>query len=210
MAGPAQDDMRAGPSFPLRPPTAAALNHLLRSASWARERLAPYAGKTVRFELVPFTVAFLILESGEVADAPSASSPDAAFTLTPGLALRMLGGDATAWQAVGVTGDTALGREALYIAQNLKWDVEEDLSRVFGDVIAHRMVATASELRRWQRDTTRNLSESMAAYWTDEQPLVASKAEVERFVRDVDTLRDDVARFEKRLDLFSGARDATR
>lgn len=202
--------MRAGPFFPLRPPTAAALNHLLRSASWARARLAAFAGKIVRFELVPFTAAFVILDSGEVADAPAASSPDAGFTLTPGLALRMLGGDSTAWQAAGVSGDTALGREVLYVAQNLQWDVEEDLSRVFGDVIAHRMVAAANGLRRWQRDTTRNFSESMAAYWTDEQPLVAAKADVDRFVRAVDTLRDDVARLEKRVDRYLSRQDPPR
>jgi ubiquinone biosynthesis protein UbiJ len=40
----------------------------------------------------------------------------------------------------------------------------------------------------------------MAAYWTEEQPLVAAKPDVERFVREVDTLRDDVARLEKRIE----------
>lgn len=201
MTGPASEQARAGPAFGMRPPTTAVLNHLLKSASWARERLMPFAGKVVRFELVPFTVAYAILVNGEVADAAvAASAPDASFTLTPGLALRMLSGDSDAWQKVSVSGDDALAREVLYIAQNIEWDIEEDLSRVFGDVIAHRMATAARELRRWQRDTARNFSQSMAAYWTDEQPLVAAKHDVERFMREVDALRDDVARFEKRVD----------
>ena len=193
-------DPRAGPRFGLKPPTAAALNHLLKSASWARERLRPFAGRIARFELAPFTVAFTILDSGEVADAPAASAPDASFALSPGIALRMLGGDSDAWQKVTVGGDGALAREVLYIAQNLKWDVEEDLSRVIGDVAAHRLAAAARELRRWQRDSTRSFTRAMAAYWTEEQPLVAAKTDVERFVREVDTLRDDVARLEKRIE----------
>jgi ubiquinone biosynthesis protein UbiJ len=184
----------------LRPPTAAAVNHLLKSASWARARLQPFAGKVVRFELAPFTVGYALLDAGQVADASASAAPDAIFTLTPGIALRMLGGDSAAWQKVTVGGDGALAREILYIAQNLKWDVEEDLSRVFGDVIAHRMVGAAGELRRWQRDSARNMSHAMAAYWTDENQLVAPKQEVERFVRDVDNLRDDVARLEKRIE----------
>jgi ubiquinone biosynthesis protein UbiJ len=193
-------DPRFSPRFGLKPPTAAALNHLLKSASWARERLRPFAGKIARFELTPFTVAFTILETGEVADAPAASAPDASFALSPGIALRMLGGDSGAWQKVTVAGDDALAREVLYIAQNLKWDVEEDLSRVIGDVAAHRLATAAGELRRWQRDSTRSFTRAMAAYWTEEQPLVAAKPNVERFVREVDTLRDDVARLEKRIE----------
>ncbi len=197
MAG---EQARAGPDFSLRPPTAAALNHLLKSASWARERLRPFAGRIARFEMAPFTVAYTILDSGEVADSPAHGAPDASFTLTPGIALRMLTGDSAAWQNVTVTGDGALAREILYIAQNLRWDVEEDLSLVVGDIAAHRMVAAARGLRRWQRDSAANFTRSLAAYWTEEQPLVASKRDIEHFVRAVDTLRDDVARLEKRIE----------
>src|SRR4030088_2979753 len=107
MSGPAHEQARARPGFPFEPPAAAALNHLLRSASWARDRLRAFSGKIVRFELAPFTVALTILDSGEVANAPLASAPDATFTLTPGIALRVLAADAQAWQKVGVSGDTA-------------------------------------------------------------------------------------------------------
>jgi ubiquinone biosynthesis accessory factor UbiJ len=49
----------------------------------------------------------------------------------------------------------------------------------------------------------------MAAYWTDEQPLIANKQDVERFVCEVDTLRDDVARLEKRLEQMERQRSST-
>ena len=181
------------------PPVAAAINHLLKNASWARERLQPCAGKTARFALAPFTVTLAILDSGELADAPASASADASFTLTPGIALRMLAHDQHAWQQVEVSGDTALTREILYVAQNLRWDVEEDLSRVFGDVAAHRMTSAARELDRWRRDTMDSFARSAAAYWTEERPLIAPRENVEHFIRDVDHLRDDVARLEKRI-----------
>ena len=181
------------------PPVAAAINHLLRGATWARERLQPSAGKTARFSVAPFTLTLAILESGEIAAAPALVSADATFTLTPGIALRMLAADQNAWQQVEVSGDPTLTREILYIAQNLRWDIEEDLSRVFGDVAAHRMVRTGNELNRWRRETAASFARSLAAYWTEERPLIASRGNVERFVRDVDNLRDDVARLEKRI-----------
>ena len=209
MSGPAHEQARAGPGFPFAPPTAAALNHLLKSASWARERMRPFAGKSARFELVPFTVTLTILDSGEVADAPATTTPDASFTLTPGVALRMLAADPDAWQKAAVAGDTALAREILYLAQNLRWDAEEDLSRVFGDIAAHRMVRAAGDLKRWQRATADSVARAATAYWTEERPLIAARHDVERFVREVDSLREDVARFEKRVEQLIG-RSASR
>lgn len=201
MAEPVDEQTHTRRGWPglFEPPAAAAINHLLRHASWARERLKTCAGKVARFTLAPLTATFAILDTGEIADAPAAGSADASFTLTPGIALRMLTGDQHAWLEVEVSGDTDLTREILYVAQNLRWDGEEDLSAVVGDVAAHRMVRAGNELGRWRRETVDGFARSAAAYWTEERPLIAARENVERFVRDVDTLRDDVARLEKRV-----------
>ncbi len=201
MPGPAHDAADAGPEQRgiFRPPIAAAINHLLESASWARERLKPFAGKILRFNLAPFTVTLAIRASGEVEDSPVTGAADASFTLTSGVALRVLAADPDAWREVEVNGDTALAREILAIAQNLRWDVEEDLSRVFGDIAAHRMVQAGNELKRWQRETADSIARSAVAYWTEEQPLIAARQDIERFVREVDALRDDVARLEQHI-----------
>lgn len=202
MSGPASAAPSAGPgpASAFRTPVAIAVNHLLKSAAWAGERLRPHAGKTVRFNLAPFSAALTILPSGEVADAAAGSADDICLTLTPGIALRVLAAADNAWQQARVDGDTALARDILYVAQNLRWDVEEDLSRLFGDIAAHRMVQAGNDFRRWQRATADSLARSAAAYWTEEQPLIATREDVERFVHDVDALRDDVARIEKRIE----------
>jgi ubiquinone biosynthesis protein UbiJ len=202
MSGPAHDaaDVGAGLTAIFTPPVTAAINHLLRSASWARERLMPFAGKTARFNLTPFVVTLAIRASGEVEDSTSGRAADASFTLTPGVALRMLAADNNAWQDVQVSGDTALAREILFVAQNLRWDVEADLSRVFGDIAAHRMAQAGSDLRRWQHQAVDSIARSAAAYWTEELPLIAARQDIERFVREVDALRDDVARLDKRIE----------
>lgn len=201
MAGPANDAAGTGPGLAglFKPPVAAAVNHLLQGASWARERLKPFAGKTVRFNLAPFAVTLAIRDSGEVADSTAAGAADASFALTPGIALRMLAADPNTWQEVELDGDTALAREILAIAQNLSWDFEEDLSRVFGDIAAHRMVQAGTRLKRWQFETADSIARSAVAYWTEEQPLIASRQDIERFLHDVDALRDDVARVEQRI-----------
>src|SRR5688572_11216700 len=121
MSGPAIAPPSAGPDFPsLLPmrPAAAAINHLLRSAAWARERLSPHAGRTARFYLAPFSLVLTVLPSGQVAEARSSNSSDVRFTLTPGIAMRMLASDASAWHEVRVDGDTTLARDVLHVAQN--------------------------------------------------------------------------------------------
>lgn len=200
MSGPAHDaaGAGAGPAAIFTPPVAAAINHLLRSASWACERLKPFCGKTVQFTVAPFSVTLAIRDNGEVSDAATGAY-NAAFTLTPGVALRLLASDRNAWQEVQMSGDTELAREVLFVAQNLRWDAEEDLSRIFGDILAHRMVRAASGFKHWQLQAADSIARSAAAYWTDEQPLIATRHDVERFVREVDALRDDVARAEKRI-----------
>jgi len=177
------------------------VNHLLRGNNWAREKLKPFAGKTARFECPPLNLALTVLENGEVtAVDASAVTPDATVKLTPGLMLRLMARDQTVWTEIGVDGDTTFATAINQIARNLRWDVEEDLSRVFGDITAHRMVQTGKALDQWRAQSIDNLARSLAEYWTEEQPLIARARDVAQFNRDVDVLRDDVARFEKRLE----------
>jgi ubiquinone biosynthesis protein UbiJ len=138
-----------------------------------------------------------------VATAAADAMPDVIIHITPGLLLRMAARDDTAWREVKIEGDTGFAAAVNHLANNLRWDAEEDLSRIFGDIVAHRMVQTGRTLDQWRAQTTDNLIRSFAEYWTEEQPLIARALDVAQFNRDVDALRDDVARLEKRLETLS-------
>src|SRR5262245_58701473 len=84
--------------------------------------------------------------------------------------------------------------------RKLGWDFEEDLSRVFGDVVAHRLASGGKALATWQGEALQRLAENLAEYWTEEQPLLARPSEMERFRREVDALAGDLARLEKRIE----------
>jgi ubiquinone biosynthesis protein UbiJ len=87
----------------------------------------------------------------------------------------------------------------------VRWDLEEDLSRIVGDVVAHRLTQTGAALLAWHAVAASNLAQSLAEYWTEEQPLIASRAAVREFVEAVDALRDDAQRLEKRIERLSSA-----
>jgi ubiquinone biosynthesis protein UbiJ len=182
---------------------AAFINHLLRGASWASAALRPHRGRTARFELAPIALALTVLDNGEVAPAAPDAVAATTVTLTPGLLLRLAARDESAWREAGVSGDSDFAATLQHLARNLHWDAEEDLSRLFGDIVAHRMVESARWFQRWGEQAVENTARSFAEYWTEEQPLIASAGDLQAFHRGVDRLRDDVARLEKRLERLS-------
>ena len=57
----------------------------------------------------------------------------------------------------------------------LRWDVEEDLSFLVGDIAAHRLVRAGAALLAWQAQAGSRLAQALADYWTEEQPVIASR-----------------------------------
>lgn len=185
------------------PAFTAPINHLLRTNGWALERLAPHAGRVACFDNGPISVMVAVTAGGEVTDAAQNAVADVIVRMTPGLMLRILAHDVSAWGEVKVEGDSEFAVVINHVVRNLRWDIEEDLSRVVGDIAAHRMVAAGRKLDQWGRQSADNLARSFSEYWTEEQPLIASRHDVESFARDVDVLRDDLARLEKRVEGLS-------
>jgi len=140
---------------------------------------------------------------GELAPAAEHATADVTVRITPGLALRLATRDEAAWKEIEVAGDTEFAQAVNYVARNLQWDLEEDLSRLFGDVAAHRMAEAGRTLSRWGGQSAENVGRSLAEYWTEEAPLIARARDVADFNRAVDALRDDVARLEKRVEPLS-------
>ena len=180
-------------------PSAAALNHLLTQNSWALPRLARFAGKTARFDIAPFSFAYTVQNDGLVCSADSATDADAHCVVAPSLLPRLAMQDESALSEISKAGDDALLTEIFFLSRNLRWDVAEDLSKLTGDIAAERIVQTTHNVTAQLRESTINLSLSVAEYFTEEHPLLAKPKQVSAFVQQVDTLRDDVARLDQRI-----------
>jgi ubiquinone biosynthesis protein UbiJ len=187
-------------------PVAAFLNHLLESAPWARERLAPFAGRTWRVELAPLPdLDFVVLETG-LLDASDGAETNLVVTLTPAAMPALARRDESVLREMTFAGDAALAAALQYLFRHLEWDVEEDLSRVVGDVAAHRIAGGARDFVAWQKEAALRLGQNFAEYLTEEADILAPQAEVSGFVRAVDDLRDAVDRLEKRIERLEQAK----
>ena len=178
----------------------APINHVLRAESWALRRLSPYAGRTAAFFVAPFSLTFSVRESGEVAAAPPAATPDVHISASLPAAMRILAGDARAYDEVRVQGDGEFAQAIRFVVQNARWDVEEDLSRILGDALAHRAVQGGRMAMQVPARVLSGLAHNLSDYWVEERPLIARRDAVAHWVEEVDRLRDDVERLAQRIE----------
>ena len=140
------------------------LNHLLMDAQWARERLALSTGSTVRIAMPPWRLEFAIDADGSVSEAAT-QHPDVVIALPADTPLQALSGSEALMRKARITGSAELADSLGFVFRNLRWDAEEDLSRVVGDIAAHRLVALTRRFASWHvdaaKESDRELSRSI-------------------------------------------------
>ncbi len=183
----------------LETPFAAALNHVLRREAWARERLAPFAGETVEVRPAFLPPLRLRIEADGLLAPAGGEAAGLTVTVKGDAAAAALKGEDYLLRAVEVSGTAKLAEAVMHLVRHLRWDFEEDLSRVTGDVVAHRVAQGARALAAWAPDAAQRFSESLAADASDEAKLVLGRAELEAFAAGVRELRDGVERLEARV-----------
>jgi ubiquinone biosynthesis accessory factor UbiJ len=181
----------------LEQPIIAALNHVIARSPWAQEKLAPFAGREALFVMSPLRLQLLISADGKFAKGNG--TPDVEITLPANTPLIALQGTDKAMRNAHINGSVEFADTLGFVLRHLSWDFEEDLSRVVGDIAAHRIAESLRTLTAWQKQAAQNLAENTAEYLRDETGMLPSPQEISVFSSEVDRLRDDLARLEKRL-----------
>lgn len=184
--------------MPLTPLLGAALNHLLQGAEWARLRLRPFAGQSLALELGPLSLHLTATAEG-LFSSQSAAAPAVSISLPASAPLLALQDVDLVMQQARISGNAEFAETLSFVFRNLDWDVEADLAPLLGDILAHRLVSTGRSLQRHLRQASLNLAANLSEYARDEAGLLASPAQMQGFSQQLLTLRDDVARLEKRL-----------
>jgi ubiquinone biosynthesis protein UbiJ len=186
-------------------PIAAALNYLLESEPWARERLAPFAGEALELRAPPLPpLRFLIAPDGRLsvagAEAASEGSSPLVIALGPGALAAAVKGEEYLLRAIQVEGNAGLASEVMFLVRHLRWDAEEELATVFGDAAAHRVAGMVRDAVAWHADAAQRIAEAMVEYATEERPLLVRRGELKESATVLARLRDGLERREKRID----------
>ncbi|BEV72035.1 hypothetical protein THUN1379_15170 [Paludibacterium sp. THUN1379] len=179
-------------------PALALFNHVLNQHPAVRAQLAELAGRRVALQLPPLSMAGVITDEGWLA--ASEGEPEAIVAVRPLAALvAQWRGRTPEFADLQLHGDAQLAQRFGHLIGSLRWLPVEDLSRVVGDVAAHRLEGWALQAADFSQQVGSRLLESWVEQLREEAPLLARRRDVEQFVTAVDTLRDDAARLEKRL-----------
>ena len=189
----------------LSSPVINGLNHLLQDAPWARERLMPFAGRSACVVLKPVEIGLGIDAAGYFTESAT-DDPDVSLELPIGSLPKLVGGADALMSDIRISGNADLADALGFVLRKLRWDGEEALSRLTGDIVAHRAVATARNVIGWQRQTARNVIDNLAEYFSEEQPVLVKKALLEDLGGEAAALRDDLARLDKRLKKLESAK----
>jgi len=185
-------------------PLASVLNRNIAQSSAARALCRRLEGKvlSVRFANTPFGISFrsdgermtLDTEVPEVANATLTGSPFSLMQLAspkPEAALRS--------GAVHIEGDAEVAQTFSELLKHARPDLEEELSRVIGDVAAHQVGNVARSALSFGKRAADTLAQNVSEYLTEEGRDLPTRTEADEFIAGVDKLRDDVERLEARL-----------
>ena len=114
------------------------LNHILIQEKEATGRLARQKGSVVLMQWRFFSLKLVVTPAGLLDLADAGALPDLTLLLTQdspmAIAQAVLRGDKP---GVRIEGDVQLAAEINWLADHIRWDIEEDVSRIMGDVPAH-------------------------------------------------------------------------
>ena len=104
--------------------------------------------------------------------------------------------------AVHIEGDAEVAQTFSELLKHARPDLEEELSKVIGDVAAHQIGNAARSVFAFGRRAADTFTQNVAEYLQEEGRDLPSRTEAEEFVAGVDKLRDDVDRLEAKLELL--------
>jgi len=123
------------------------LNHVLMQEREAMTRLAHQQGQTMLVQWRKFNFKLVATPAGLLDLAGPDATPDLVMTVTEesplSIAQTALRGDKP---AVHIEGNVQLAAEVNWLVEHVRWDLEEDLARVMGDVPAHTLSQIAQSV----------------------------------------------------------------
>ncbi|HEV2611582.1 MAG TPA: SCP2 sterol-binding domain-containing protein [Noviherbaspirillum sp.] len=180
------------------------INHLLAREPWAREKLAAHAGKVACLDAGIVAVCVKAAPDGMLEPASAEESVNVTIRAKPADLPLIAQNRERAFSYVRVEGDADFANTISQLSQSLKWEAEEDLSRLFGDIAAMRIVSGARATVNAAKSTQQKFAENLAEYFLEENPMLVRPHAVNDFAGEVARLRDDVERLGKRIEKLEG------
>lgn len=175
------------------------LNHLLASEDWARQRLQPFAGQTAQVSSGSLVLALVITPDGTFTAGDKTATATVSIALPADAPVRALTDRDGLMAAAQISGPADFAEALGFVFRNLRWDAEDDLSRLVGDIAARRMVSGGKQVLQWQREQATNLAANLGEYFSEETKAIARRQEIAEFCTEVTQQDEALGRLEARI-----------
>jgi ubiquinone biosynthesis protein UbiJ len=183
------------------------INHVLGREPWACNELGKHAGKTVLMQLPFGRLCFEIDSSGYLESLNELEVPTLALEISSKALSDLLASSGNlkeqAFKAVKITGDADLAQLIGRLAGQLRWEYEEDLSRIIGDAPANFAVRQGKKFFSATRSAATDLLDNVVEYVSEEKKVLLNKRDFMVRKSELSDLRDSVDRLEKRIQLIA-------
>lgn len=191
-------------------PFESVLNRNIANSAAARRLCKQLEGKVLALHITGLPLSLFFRSEGErmSIDTADTEAPAASLSGTPLALLRLASQTSEAairGGAIHIQGDAEVAQAFSELLKQAQPDLEEELSRVIGDVAAHQVGNAARAALGFGRRAVDTFTQNVAEYLQEEGRDLPSRTEADEFIANVDKLRDDVARLEARLALLTGA-----
>jgi ubiquinone biosynthesis accessory factor UbiJ len=144
------------------------LNHVLQQEPIAVERLLRQKGQIASIESAWIAMKLIVTPAGLLDLAASDAQADLSLKVLDtdplGILKTLMSGNKPRME---ISGDVMLAAEVNWLVDHVRWDVEEDLSRIVGDVPAHTMMSAlrglGDALKKFIQPTAMKTQESTPA-----------------------------------------------
>jgi ubiquinone biosynthesis protein UbiJ len=184
---------------------AAALNRALALDPPSRDAVAALEGRRIGVQLRGVNLALAInVHDGKLVVGPHGQAPaDLNLHASPArlLAFALRRGEDSPLPPgkVDISGDAELARRLEKLLRGFSPDIEEAFTQTFGDVLGVPVARTFQRLFTWTRETAQALVQDSAEFLREESRDLVAPAEMERFLDDVDGLREQADRLDARV-----------
>lgn len=187
--------------------TATLFNGLLRREPWAAERLSRHAGKSLRFTIGRMQAAYTIDSNGMLGVCDAAVVPDVSLSIASehlaDLPTILRSKDVNAiTEKLHVQGDAALAALVSELARDLRWDIEDDLSNRFGDILGPGLLQGGRKAAEIAQEALRRGSANVAEYLGEESRLLATRHGMQEFRADCAAMQRRLDALERQLEQF--------
>jgi ubiquinone biosynthesis protein UbiJ len=182
-----------------------AINHLIEQERWAHELLLPREGQSISIAL-PIGDFQIAIQEGIFVNEGNTNLSSVNLVITQEAIWTFLKeGKSGAMKFVKISGDIDFAADLNRLAVDLKWEVEEDLSKLVGDAPARRVVLESKKMFHQTQLAMNDLKGGVRDYLVYEKNILVDSQQMNDFKSELRLLRDQLDRAEKKVNQLEQA-----